>query len=109
MRKTLEQAQALKGEIQTWMEENELTVDTGWRSADEQYGQEHLSFPFPHYWVLWFEGDLHNVIWGQPLDEPGAKTSTQLKEEFRAILTRHDCWYEPIDNTSISIMGRAEK
>jgi hypothetical protein len=95
-------------EIQAWMEKNQLTVDTGWRSADEQYGEAHLRFPFPHYWVLWFEGDLYNVIWGYPLDEPNGRSAAQLKEELRTILNRHDCWYEPIDNTSISIMGHAE-
>jgi hypothetical protein len=108
VRKTPEQAQELKKEIQAWMTENRLTDDTGWRSADEAYGEQHLSFPFPHYWVLWFEGDLYNVIWGYPLEEPHDRSSTQLKEELREIFKRHDCWYEPINNTSISIMGRAE-
>jgi hypothetical protein len=58
--------------------------------------------------VLWFEGDLYNVIWGIPGGN-NDRTSAQLMEEFRAILDRHDCWYEPIDNTSISIMGHAGK
>jgi hypothetical protein len=109
MEKTPAQARALKNEVETWLNRNGLAQDTGWRSADEMYGEKHKNFPFPHYWVLWFEGELYNVLWGQPPDEPDGRDFARLQEEFRQILASHGCRYEFIDDTSIRIFGREER
>ena len=91
--KTPAQIRALKKELQSWMEKHDLTHDTGWRTPDEQYGEEHKDFPCPPYLVLWFEGDLHSVMWLLP-DHPGYRWHRERREEFDAIIEKHGCWYE---------------
>ncbi|HZZ26889.1 MAG TPA: hypothetical protein VFE46_02685 [Pirellulales bacterium] len=41
--------EAFKKEVANWMAKNNLTHDTRWATADEEYGNEHFEFPFPHY------------------------------------------------------------
>jgi hypothetical protein len=47
MAKTASDIQLLNNEIQPWLEKHELTHDTGWRTADEQYGDKHKEFAYP--------------------------------------------------------------
>ena len=62
MAKTAGEIQLLKNEIRAWLERHELTHDTGWRELDQQYEEKHKDFAYPHYLVLWFEGDLYRFF-----------------------------------------------
>ena len=104
MNPTIEQAEVLRQQLDAWLERNDLWEGTTWRTADEYYGEEHNGFPYYHYFVLTFEGDLYNVIWCQKLDEPGR--AEKLHTEFNQILKRHGFWHEKIDNVTACILGR---
>jgi hypothetical protein len=107
MEKTAEEIQLLKNEIEAWLKKHDLLTDTGWLNVDEHYGEVHRTFPFPHYLVLWFEGDLHSVIWSVT-DDSDSRWHSKLGE-FEAILKRHGCWFEREDNVTLCIMDRRER
>jgi hypothetical protein len=107
MEKTAGEIQILKNEIEVWLRKHDLMADTGWLDLDEHYGEAQKTFPFPHYLVLWFEGDLHNVIWSVTDDSDSPWHSRLV--EFEVILKRYGCWFEPEHDATICIMDRTER
>ena len=107
--KTDAQVRALKEEIQAWMVKNRLTEETSWRTPAQVYGDEHKTFLHPYYLILCTEGDLYNMLWGYPLDEPDGRNAGQLKQEFDAILAKHGCRREWKNYVTLCIMDREER
>jgi hypothetical protein len=101
MRYAPEKVQALRDEIQAWLESkgNDLDHDTHWETADEYFGEKHLTYPYPHYLVLCCGSGLTRALW------PMFAGPKALCDEFEEILERHDFWYELEDGATICIMG----
>lgn len=106
MPSTPDQVQALRDEIQAWIERNKLVCDATWWTADEYFGGKLISNDYQHYLVLSFEGDLNDVMWRQSLRKQGRVD--KLKDEFDAILERHRFWYDFNGNDTIYIYSRDE-
>jgi hypothetical protein len=108
MEKTPAQVRAMKKELQAWMKKHDLTHDTGWRDLQDHYGDKEKGFPYPHYLVLWFEGDLYDVLWPLP-DHPNYPWQKQRRLEFEALIEKHGCWFEFENNTTLCIMDKEER
>jgi hypothetical protein len=104
MNPTIEQAELLRQELHAWLDRHDLWDGTTWWTADEYYGERHNEFPFYHYFVFAFEGDLRGVMWRRRLDEPGR--ADNLRDEFDAMLKRHGFWHEKINEATACILGR---
>ena len=94
----------MQAELQSWMEKNDLTHDTGWRTAEYHYGDELKKFDEPPCLVLTFGGDLNNVLWEYPPDVPDYQLYVKLHAEFDEIVDRHDFWYDFEDNVTACFM-----
>ena len=108
MRYTAEKVQALKDEIQAWLlsKDDDLDHDTHWETADEYYGEEHLTYPTPHYLVLCCGSQLANVFSYGCSNDP--ERFRKLFDEFEEIILRHGFWFENEDGVTISILGEEE-
>lgn len=108
MEKTPTQIQAMKKEGHAWMKKHDLTHDTGWRDVAEHYEGKEPTFPWPHYLVLCFEGDLYDVLWPLPA-HPNYQWQKERRNEFEAIIKKHGCWFDFENNTTLCIMDKQER
>jgi hypothetical protein len=106
--KTAADIQSLKEEIQAWLEQHDLDEGTGWFDIEGHYKGKEPTFPWPHYLVLWFEGDFHEVIWLLP-DHPNISWQAARRREFEAIIKNHGCWFECENNTTLCILDQQER
>jgi hypothetical protein len=107
MEKTRAQIQALKEELDAWMEKHDLTHDTFWRTPEEEYGEECRNFSFPHYLVLLPGSDLSSVL--NSLDHVAFPWKAEMLREFEGIVDRHGCWVIPKDNLTFNIADGRER
>jgi hypothetical protein len=107
MRKSLAQIQAMKDEIQAWIERHGFQQDAGWHDLVSHYEGGHLEFALPHYLVLGYDGRLMDVL---RLAHPYRDLAWQrsVVEEFRAILEKHGCWFEIEEVGIMAILDKYE-
>lgn len=99
------EVKAFKTELVKWMKKNNLAHDTRWETADEHYGPEHLTYPFPQYLVLFADSDMHDIIWDHTPPEMTNAKARKFREEFKETVKRHGMWYEAENEVAFCFIG----